>query len=312
MGMSQTTPILAIDISKDRLDCFAADSAEAFAIDNDATGRAALVRRCRAGGHLVALEASGGYEKPLLKALCKADIPVRLLDPRRVRHFARACGQWAKTDPLDARAIAAFAAAVPGPLHRPDAQAEALGELVTYRRQLVEAMTTLSNQAEHLASAELHRDAARRIAAMKLRLAGLDRRIVCAIEACPELRRKAEIIRSIPGAGPVLAATILAELPEAGTLSRRAIAALVGVAPCDNKSGRRTRPASIRGGRPAIRPVLYMAAQIAARHNPHLADLKARIRAKSGKPKVAIVAVMRKLIVLANALLRDNRIYAPA
>lgn len=147
---------------------------------------------------------------------------------------------------------------------------------------------------------------------MKLRLVGLDRRIAAAIEACPQMRRKAEIIRSIPGAGPILAATILAELPEAGALSRRSVAALVGVTPCDNKSGRRARPASIHGGRPAIRSVLYMAAQIAARHNPQLAAFKARIRTNSGKPKVAIVAVMRKLIVLVNALLRDNRNYAAA
>lgn len=312
MGMTNTTPILGVDVSKDRLDCFAPGTGEAFALDNNAKGQAELLRRCQADGLLVALEASGGYEKPLLARLGAAGLPARLLDPRKVRLFAQASGQWAKTDRLDARIIAAFAQTIPGALHTPDPATEQLAELVTYRHQLVEAETTLANQAGHLRDPELRRHAQRRLQALTLQLLRLDLRIKAFIAAHPTLSHKAAILRSIPGVGPVLCATLLAELPELGTVGRRDIAALVGVAPFDNASGRRNGPRSIYGGRPAIRSVLYMAAIIAARHNPPLAAFKARLRNAGKKPKVAIVAVMRKLIVLANALIRDNRAYSPA
>jgi transposase len=214
--------------------------------------------------------------------------------------------------PLDARLIAAYAAAIPGALHRPDPEATQLAELVTYRRQLIEIETTLANQAEHLTDPELRRDASLRLNALKLRLNRLDQRIEAAIAASPALARKAEILRTIPGVGPVLCATLLAGLPELGQLSRREIAALVGVAPIDNSIGRRQAPRSIYGGRTAIRATLYMAALVAGRFNPTLAAFRDRLRQAGKKPKVAIVAVMRKLLVLANALLRDNRTYTPA
>lgn len=312
MGMTSATPILAIDVSKDRLDCFVAQGGEVLAFDNAARGHAALIRLCQREGCLVALEASGGYERPVIAALLGAGVALRLLDPRRVRHFARASGQWAKNDRLDARIIAAFAAAIPGALHQPDPDAAHLAELVTYRRQMIEAETTLANQAEHLCDPELRRDAMRRLQALKLRLLRLDQRIAKAIAASPALSHKAGILRSIPGVGPVLCATLLAELPELGTVGRREIAALVGVAPMDNRSGKRDSPKTIYGGRPTIRSTLYMAALIAARHNPPLATFRQRLRTAGKKPKVAVVAVMRKLLVLANALLRDNRPYAPA
>lgn len=316
MGMTNTTPahrpILAIDVAKDRLDCVAADTGEAFALDNTPIGHAALLRRCRQGGHLVALEASGGYERPVITALLGAGIAVRLLDPRRVRHFACAPGQWAKTDRLDARAIAAFATAIAGAPHRPDPEAERLAELVTYRRQLTETETALANQAEHLSDPELKRDAKRRLLTLKLRLLRLNARIEAAIANSPALRHKAAILRSIPGVGSILCAALLAELPELGTIGRREIAALVGVAPMDNSSGRRQGPRSIHGGRPAIRSVLYMAALVAGRFNAPLAAFKDRLRAAGKQPKVAIVAVMRKLLVLANPLLHNQRPYATA
>lgn len=323
MGMTDTTignahaeaalgPILAVDVSKDRLDCFAADGAEAFVLANTPAGHADLVRRARAGRCVVVLEASGGYERALIAACLGHGIAVRLLDPRRVRHFARAQGQWAKNDRLDARVIAAYAAAIPGALHQPDPDAARLAELVTYRRQLIDIETTLANQAEHLSDAELRRDARLRLNALKLRLVRLDARIETAIAASTGLARKAAILRSIPGVGPVLCATLLAGLPELGRLSRREIAALVGVAPMDNSSGRRQGPRSIYGGRPAIRATLYMAALVASRFNAPLAAFRDRLRGAGKKPKVAIVAVMRKLLVLANALIRDNRPYRAA
>jgi transposase len=316
MGMTATTPalapILAIDVSKARLDGFDTATGETFSLDHTPAGHAALVRRAKAGGHLLALEASGGYERSLLAALLTAGLAVRLLDPRRVRHFARASGRWAKTDRLDARLIAAYAAAIPGAPHKPDPEAARLAELVTYRRQLIDLETTLANQAEHLTDAELRRDAGLRLKTLKLRLARLDARIAAAIAASPALARKAEILRSIPGVGPVLCATLLAGLPELGQLNRREIAALVGVAPMDNSSGTRHGPKAVYGGRPAIRATLYMAALTAARFNQSLAAFRDRLRNAGKQPKVAIVAVMRKLLVLANALLRDNRPYTPA
>jgi len=316
MGMTDTTaafgPILAVDISKDRLDCFAADGAEAFAIANTPDGHAELVQRARMGRCVVVLEASGGYERALIAACLSQGIALRLLDPRRVRHFARAQGQWAKNDRLDARVIAACAAAIPGALHQPDPEAARLAELVTYRRQLIDIETMLANQAEHLSDAELRRDATFQLNVLKLRLWRLDARIEAAIAASPALTRKAAILRSIPGVGPVLCASLLAGLPELGRLSRREIAALVGVAPMDNSSGRRQGPRSIYGGRPAIRATLYMAALAAGRFNAPLAAFRDRLRQAGKKPKVAIVAVMRKLLVLANALLRDNRSYTAA
>lgn len=316
MGMTDTTPaigpILAVDVSKDRLDCFASDAAEAFALANTPAGHAELVRRARTRRCLVVLEASGGYERVLIAACLAQGLALRLLDPRRVRHFARAQGQWAKNDRLDARVIAAYAAAIPGDLHKPDPEAARLAELVTYRRQLIDIETMLANQAEHLSDPELRRDARLRLNTLKLRLARLDARIEAAIAASPALTRKAAILRSIPGVGPVLCASLLAGLPELGRLSRREIASLVGVAPMDNSSGRRQGPRSIYGGRPAIRATLYMAALVAGRFNAPLAAFRDRLRQAGKKPKVATVAVMRKLLVLANALLRDNRPYAPA
>jgi transposase len=310
--MTDTTPILAIDVSKDRLDTFAADRAKALEFVNTAAGHAALLKHAGAGRYLIALEASGGYERALITACINAGIALRLLDPRRVRHFARTQGQWAKNDRLDARVIAAYATAIPGALHQPDPEAAHLVELVTYRRQLIDVETTLDNQAEHLSDAKLRRDARLRLNTLNLRIARLDARIEAAIAASPSLNRKAAILRSIPGVDAVLCASLLAGLPELGQLSRREIAALVGVAPMDNSSGRRQGPRSIYGGRPAIRATLYMAALVAGRFNAPLAAFRDRLRQAGKKPKVAIVAVMRKLLVLANALLRDNRTYATA
>lgn len=312
MRMISATTILAIDISKDRLDCFASDSGEAFTLDNSPDGHASLARRVAASGAIVALEASGGYEQPVIAALARKTLPVRLLDPRKVRHFARASGQFAKNDRLDARAIAAFAAAIPGQPYLADPDQQRLAELVAYRAQLRQAETTLANQAEPLRDAELRRDAARRLFALKQDHRRLDRRIREMIADIPAFRRKADILRSIPGIGAVLCSALLASMPELGQLDRRQIAALAGVAPLDNDSGRRQGPRRIHGGRSAIRAVLYMAALTAGKHNRPLATFKARLLAAGKRQKVAIVAVMRKLLVLANALIRDNRIYAPA
>ena len=316
MEMDNTTqtrvPILALDVSKDRLDAFCSATGEAFALPNSADGHRELCRRAKASGAVTAMEASGGYEQPALRALHTAGLPARLCDPRKVRLFARASGQWAKNDRLDARAIAAFAQAIPGENHSLDQVPQRLAELVTYRRQIVDAETTLGNQARHLTDAALKRDAARRLATLKMRRIMVETRIAADIKASPGLAARAAILNSVPGIGPVLSAVLLAEMPELGHLGRREVAALVGVAPIDNDSGKRRGPRSTYGGRATVRTTLYMAALVAGQRNKPLAEFRARLLAAGKKPKVAIVAVMRKLIVLANALLRDNRPYRPA
>jgi transposase len=311
MEMAQTDFIIALDVSKDRLDCLDAETGEAFQIDNSEVGRRALIRRYRSRPVIFVLEASGGYERPVIHELCSAGCCVRLVDPRKVRLFARASGRWAKNDRLDAQMIAAYAHAIPGRKHEVDPVQERLAELATYRRQLLVEQTMVTNQAEALRDPELHRLAKRRLASLQAQLVRLDKRIAGQIELSAPLRDKARMLLSIPGVGPVLCAALLAFLPELGRLNRHQVAALVGVAPMDNESGRWKGARSIYGGRPALRSVLYMAALVATRFNPPLATFYSRLRKAGKKPKVAIVAVMRKLVVMANALIRDQRVYAP-
>lgn len=309
--MAQIDSIIALDVSKDRLDGRDTGTQEAFQVENSARGLAALLRRCGARRVEIVLEASGGYERLAVDTLVMAGIRVRLVDPRKVRLFARAMGRWAKNDRLDAEVIAAYAAAVPGAVRAHDADQEKLAELATYRRQLIDEQTMVANQAEHLKDAELRRLSKRRLVALDGHIAKLDQRIAAHIKGAPDLRRKAALLRSIPGVGPVLCQALLAFMPELGDLTRHQVAALAGVAPLDNDSGRRKGPRSIYGGRPVVRTILYMAALVASRHNQALKAFYTRLVANGKKPKVALVAVMRKLVIIANALLRDQRTYAP-
>lgn len=309
--MMQSDSIIALDVSKDRLDGLDTQTGELFQVENTEAGYALLRRRCRQRAVQVVLEASGGYERPVMKALSKAGIPLRLVDPRKVRHFARAHGRWAKNDRLDARMIAAYAQAIPGTAHRPDPEREGLAELTTYRRQLLNEQTIIKNQAKTLVDPELRRMASRRLKSIALLVLRLDKRIADHIAASKALKANDALLQSIPAVGPVLAATLRAHMPELGTLSRHQAAALAGVAPMDNQSGKRDGPRSIYGGRPAVRTVLYMAAVVASSRNPPLTAFYKKLIAAGKKPKVAFVALMRKIIVLANAIVRDQKVYAP-
>jgi transposase len=312
MKMTHAVSIIAVDVSKAHLDCFDSATGEAFRVENAPTGIAHLEDRYRGRTVTFAAEASGGYERLLLRTLSAAGFAVRLLDPRKVRLFARASGRLAKTDRLDAQVIAAFAEAIPGDARTPDPDHEALAELATYRRQLIAEQTAIASQAEGLRDTELRRVSHRRMAVLTAQITRLDTRIAEAIQASETLREKARLLRSIPGVGPVLCAALLAFLPELGWLSRHQVAALVGVAPFDNQSGATDRPRHIQGGRTALRTVLFMAALAATRCNRDLAAFYERLRAAGKKPKVALVAVMRKLVVLANAIIRDQREYHAA
>jgi transposase len=310
--MAQITPTVGIDVSKERLDVAVYPSGEAFSVDNDAAGWRLLVRELKTiGMRAIGIEASGGYERGVVKALLKADLPVRLINPWKLRQFAKAAGLLAKNDRLDAHANAWFVATLPARPPRHDPVLEHLAELVTVRRQLVDACQQIANQSELLRDRELARMQARRIRQLEADIERLDRRIDQAIAAVPALAARYKLLCTVPGVGPVLAATLIALLPELGSVPNRQIAALVGVVPYDFDSGKMRGLRCIFGGRAVVRRVLYMAAQAAAIWNPVLRAFKKRLRDDGKKPKVAIVAVMRKLITILNAMVRDDAPWHP-
>ncbi|MBU4433818.1 MAG: IS110 family transposase [Alphaproteobacteria bacterium] len=304
--MPQDRVFVGVDVSKDRLDVAVLEG-EAFSVSNDAAGLKDLVRRLRAArASLIGLEATGGYEKPALEALVAAGLDARLLNPCKVRRFAQACGVLAKNDRIDAALIARFVALMPSRSARIDPAAARLAELVDARRRLVEEQARLDNAARLVRDPVLTRLAQRRRQRTRLDLVLIEKRLTQLIAEDADMARKDALLRSVPGVGPVLAWTLLARLPELGDLDARQVAALVGVAPYDHDSGARRGRRAIRGGRPIVRNVLYMAALVGARFNPALAAMKDRL-AKTGKPpKVVLVALMRKLITILNAMLRDN------
>lgn len=311
--MAQMVSTAGIDVSKDRLDVAVHPSGERFSVTNNEEGWRALAHRLKPiGPRAIGIEASGGYERGVIGVLLRAGLPVRSVNAWKLRQFAKAAGLLAKNDRLDARAIAWFVASLPSREVRYDPVVARLAELVQARRQLVDALHQAGNQGEHLRDAALQRMHARRIRLLERDLVQLDLHIARAIDGEPALRARRDLLCSMPGVGPVLAATLIALLPELGDLPNRSVAALVGVAPYDFDSGRMRGLRCIFGGRAAIRRVLFMAAQAATRFNATLKAFKHRLIAAGKKPKVAIVAVMRKMIVALNAMVRQNTPWKPA
>ena len=302
-----------IDVSKDHLDVHLRPTGEAFRAANDEPGIAALAARLAAAGlTLVVLEATGGYEAPLAAALAAAGLPLAVVNPRQVRRFAEATGRLAKTDALDAAVLAHFADAVRPPVRPlPDADTVALAALVGRRRQLIDMRTAESNRLA-LAPAAVARGIRDHIAWLDRQLDRADRDLRAAVEASPVWRATDDLLRSVPGIGPAVSRTLLSELPELGALSGRRIAALVGVAPVARDSGRHRGERAVAGGRAVVRSALYMAVLSAARYNPTVRAFYARLRAAGKAVKVAQVAAMRKLLVILNAMVRDNRRWDPA
>lgn len=306
--MAQITPVVGIDVSKERLDVALYPEAESFSVGNDRAGWQELGRRLRPlGVRAIGIEPSGGYERGAVAALLDAGLPVRSVNPWKLRQFAKAAGWLAKNDRLDARAIACFVATLPTRPAQHDPAREHLAELVTARRQLVDLRQALDNQREQLRDAELRRMNERRQRQIDADLQRLEQRIAAAIAAVPAMARRYKLLCSVPGVGPVLAATLLALLPELGAISHRQIGALVGVVPYDFDSGKMKGLRCIFGGRAEVRRVLFMATQVAIRWNPVLQAFHQRLRQAGKKPKVAIVAAMRKLITRLNAMLRDGQ-----
>lgn len=299
---------VGIDVSKLRLEVAAHVGGTSFAVENTELGLKQLCERVAAlKPELVVMEASGGYERLSVAALASAGLPVVLVNARQVREFARASGVLAKTDRLDARVLAHFAAAVrPSVRPLPDEQHQALDELLARRRQIVAALVAEKNRLG-LARTHLVKRTVREAARTYERLLALvDRELDDLIKASPLWREKEDLLRSFKGIGPVSARTLLAELPELGLLNRKQIAALVGVAPLARESGSWRGRRSIWGGRGQVRATLYMATITAARANPQIRAFYQRLR-HAGKPaKVALVACMRKLLTILNAMMRTQ------
>jgi transposase len=300
---------IGIDVSKDRLDVHVLPSEVSFAVARDSEGLAALVERLGAlEPGLVVLEATGGFEQTVAAALVAAGMPLAVVNPRQIRDFARATGQLAKTDALDARAIARFAAKVqPEVRPVPDAQARALGELVTRRRQVIAMMTAERNRRRQLTSRRLIKSVDRLLDVLQKELTELEDEIGEGIRGTPAWRERDELLRSVPGIGNIVARTLIAELPELGRLDRKQIAALVGIAPLNRDSGKMRGRRTTWGGRAKVRCVLYMAALVASRRNPVLAAFYQRLLHAGKAKKLALTAVMRKLLTILNAMVRDNR-----
>lgn len=294
-------------VAKAQLDIAVRPRGEQWTAPHDEAGLRTLVARLQAlRPTLVVLEATGGREIPLVAALAEAALPVAVVNPRQVRDFARAIGQLAKTDALDAQVLARFAEVVhPTPRPLPDVQVQELSALLTRRRQLV-AMLTAERQRLDTARPAVRRHIQRHVAWLEQELADLDRTLRDAVQASPLWREREDLLRSAPGIGPTTAFTLVADLPELGRLDRKAIAALVGVAPLTCESGTLRGRRSVWGGRARVRTALYMATLVATCHNPVIRAFYQRLCA-AGKPKkVALVACMRKLLTILNAMVRHR------
>jgi transposase len=311
--MSAQESFVGIDVAKAHLDIAVRPTGENWRTTNDASGIAELATRLRAlGPTSVILEATGGLEWPSAAALAAAGLPVVVVNPRQVRDFARATGKLAKTDRLDAQVLAHFADAVrPEPRLMADETSHTLAALVARRRQLVEMLTTERNRRQTAALA-LRPDLDEHIAWLEQRLQKLDGELEQTIRKSPVWRAKDDLLRSVKCVGPVLSTTMLTDLPELGTLGRKQIAALVGVAPLARDSGTLRGKRTCWGGRASVRAALYMGALVGARYNPTLKALYQRLL-QAGKPKkVALVACMHKLLLILNAVLRKQVPWDPA
>ncbi|MEA2873164.1 MAG: transposase [Hyphomicrobiales bacterium] len=300
---------VGIDVSKDRLDVAVRPSGEVFVIARNAAGLDQLIVRLRElGPQIVALEATGGYETIATAALASAGLPVVVVNPAQVRAFAKALGQRAETDPIDAAVIAHFAEATKPEVRRlPDKATQMLADLIARRRQIVEMIVAERQRETRMTQRHLKASMARLIKILEKELSSLDGDIDDAVRGSPAWREKEDLLASVPGVGPVIARTLIAELPELGQLTRRQIAALAGLAPFTRQSGLWRGKSFIGGGRTAVRTALFMGAFVAMRFNPVLKAFFDRLIA-AGKPKmVALIAVARKLLTILNAMVRDNR-----
>ena len=310
----QNTPVFAgVDVSKARLDVAVTGSDETWSVSNASDGIAQLVDRLREiQPELVVMEATGGFEIPAAAALAAAEIPIVIANPRQVRDFAKSTGQLAKTDALDAQMIALFAERVrPQVRPLPDEDARILDAIVGRRRQII-GMTTAEKNRLGPALPAVHKSIEQNIHWLERQLERVDSDLDARIRKSPVWQAKHNLLRDVPGVGPNLARTLIAELPELGRLSNKQIAALVGVAPLDRDSGLFRGKRRVWGGRAPVRSALYMSILSATKWNPVIRVFYQRLRDNGKPPKVAMVACMRKLLTILNAMVRDGQEWDPS
>ena len=310
--MATIAPCVGLDVAKDTIEVCVLPSGERWRASQDPTSIAELVTRLTAlTPTVVVVEATGGYEQAVATALAVAKVPVAIVNPRQVRDFARALGRLAKTDAIDAEVLATFADRV-RPVVRPlpDEAHQELVALATRRRQLLDMLTAERNR---LATARrsVRKSVDQHIRWLERRVKDTDHDLTRALETSPLWRAKDDLLRSVPGIGPVTSAVLVAHLRELGTLSRRQIASLVGVAPLNRDSGQHRGTRTIWGGRGHVRTTVYMATVAAIRWNPTIKAFYDRLRAAGKPPLVAIVASMRKLLTIVNAMLKHNQSWQP-
>jgi transposase len=307
VSAEQQLVYVGIDVSKATLDVAIEPTHAGWHVTNDQTGIQQLVERLgQLHPHRIVLEATGGYEFPALAALGCADLPAVAVNPRQVREFAKATGRLAKTDALDAQLLAHFAEAVkPEVRPLPDAATRELAGLLARRRQLIEMRTAEANRLS-MAVDQVRPEIREHMRWLEKRIKQLDSDLHDRLRASPLWRDKENLLRAIPGVGPVLIVTLLADVPELGSVTHRKVSALVGVAPFNTDSGKRTGERHVWGGRAAVRAVLYMATCAAVRHNPIIRALYQRLLAAGKRKKVALVACMRKLLTICNAIIRSG------
>ncbi len=298
---------VGIDVAKDHLDLAVRPTPEQWQAPLTAAGIAEVVSRLQAiQPTLIVLEATGGLERPLVLALAAVELPVVVSNPRQVRDFAKSAGRLAKTDQIDARILAEFAQKMrPAVRPLPNAEALALSAILARRTQLLE-MLTAENHRLGSALPPVRDRIQRHLDWLTQELATIDAELAGLVQSHPDWQGKETLLRSVPGVGPVLATTLVADLPELGTLDRRQIASLVGVAPLNADSGRRRGKRIVWGGRARVRAVLYMSALVATRFNPTIRAFYQRLCQAGKEKKVALTACMRKLLTILNAMLRDN------
>jgi transposase len=307
MELIPTSPsFVGIDVSKDRLDVHVRPSGQAFAAVRDGTGLERLVNDLRKlAPALVVLEATGGFEITVAAALAGAGLPLAVVNPRQIRDFARATGRLAKTDALDARVIALFAERIrPEPRPLADADSQGLAELIARRRQVVEMIGMETNRLHQARSSRVQHMLRTTLKTLAAQLAELDRDIDDTIKRSPVWRAADDLLTSVPGVGDVTAHTLIADLPELGQLDRRRVAALVGVAPINRDSGQMRGKRTIAGGRSDVRNALYMATLAAIRWNPVISKHYKSLVERGRPKKVALVACMRRLLGILNAIMR--------
>jgi transposase len=304
---------VGIDVAKDRLDVAVRPSGESFVVARTGAGINELTTKLAAlSAQIIAIEATGGFETVVAAALAAAQLPIVVVNPAQIRAFAQALGKRAKTDPIDAAVIAHFVEATkaqPRPL--PDETMRLLTDLVTRRRQIVEMMAAEGQRERRLTDKRLRKSILRLRKALEKELAEIDGEIDDHVRGSPVWAAKEDLLASVPGIGPVIARTLIAQLPELGSLDRRKIAALVGLAPWTRQSGQWRGKSFIGGGRKSVRSALFIAAMVASRYNPVLKRFRDKLVC-AGKPKlVALIAVARKLLTILNAIVRDKRPWQP-